>query len=367
MKFNKSTLLITLFSIAFIFIAYFLWKLWVYVTIAAVVSLILNPLNLKLKKLHYKHFFIPSFVRAILLLVFFWATAFLIAYTIFPLLINEIYNLASINPDLLNAKISVPLEGIRKTLYSLGLLNSENSDLSTLIVNKFMYFFNAGNIQNVFGNIISFLMDILVAVFVITFISFFFLKDDKLFARTILMFVPVSYQTEVKHVLVSISKMLMRYFSGVVVDMIVVFTLISIGMGITGCNLNTAILLGLVAALLNIIPYIGPILSFSIGMLIGFLTNVNFDLSTVILPHMLYMAIVYLAVNILDASLIQPFIYSNAIKAHPLEIFIVILASGMLAGVIGMMLAIPGYMSLRIIAKEFFYQFYIVKNLTKNI
>ncbi|HNV95781.1 MAG TPA: AI-2E family transporter [Bacteroidales bacterium] len=367
MKINKSTILITIITLAFLIIAYFLWKLWVYVTIAAVISLILNPLNLKLKKIHYKHYYIPSFLRSILLLVVFWAVAFIIASTIIPLLVNEIYNLASINPELLNAKISVPLEGIRKTLYSLGLLNTENSDLSSVLVNKFMYFFNAGNIQNIFGNIITFVMDIIVAVFVITFISFFFLKDDKLFTRTILIFVPVSYQTEVKHVLVSISKMLMRYFSGVVLDMIVVFTLISIGMGITGCNLNTAILLGLVAALFNIIPYIGPILSFSIGMLFGFLTNINYDLNTTILPHMLYMAIVYLTVNILDASLIQPFIYSNAIKAHPLEIFIVILASGMLSGVIGMMLAIPAYMTLRIIAKEFFYQFYIVKNLTKNI
>lgn len=367
MKLNKSTFIITLFSITFIFIAYYLWKLWVFVIIASIISLILNPLNLKLKKIRYKNFFIPSFVRAILLLIFFWTTLFLITFTIFPLLINEIYNLASVNPEILNAKISVPLDEIRKSLYSLGLLNTKNSDLSSFIVNKFMYFFNAENIQSLFGNIISFVVDIVVAIFIITFISFFFLKDDKLFYKTILMFTPASHQTEVKNILVSTSKMLMRYFSGVVMDMIVVFTLISIGMGITGFKLNTAILLGLVAALFNIIPYIGPLLSLSIGMIIGFLTYINADLYTVILPHMLYMSIVYLSINILDASVIQPFIYSNAIKAHPLEIFIVILASGMLAGIIGMMLAIPAYMTIRIIAKEFFYQFYIVKNLTKNI
>jgi predicted PurR-regulated permease PerM len=138
-------------------------------------------------------------------------------------------------------------------------------------------------------------------------------------------------------------------------------------LGLHGCNLNYSHFTWIVAALFNIIPYIGPILSFSIGMLFGFLTNINYDLNTTILPHMLYLAIVYLTVNILDASLIQPFIYSNAIKAHPLEIFIVILASGMLSGVIGMMLAIPAYMTLRIIAKEFFYQFYIVKNLTRAL
>jgi len=367
MKFNKSTILITLFSIVFIIIAYFLWKLWVYVTIAAIISLILNPINLKLKKWHYKKFYIPPFLRAILLLSFFWALVFIVLYSIFPLIVNEIYHLASINPNILNSKLSIPLEGIRKSLYSLGLLNNEHSDLASLLVSKFMYLLNAEQIQNTFSNIFSIITDFLIAVFVITFISFFFLKDDRLFTRTILMFIPISYQTEVKHVLLSISKMLMRYFTGVIIDMIIVFSLILIGMSIVGCDHKTAIMLGLVGAIFNIIPYIGPIISFSIGMLVGFLTFLPFDLYDVIIPHLIYMAIVYLTVNILDASLIQPYIYSNAIKAHPLEIFIVILASGMLAGIIGMMLAIPSYMALRIIAKEFFYQFYIVKNLTKNI
>lgn len=367
MKLNKSSVLIGISLIISIFLIYFLWKLWVYVIIAAVVSLILNPINLKLKKIHYKKYYIPSFLRAILLLVFFWFLVILIAYSVFPLIVNEIYNLSSINPEMLNAKISVPLESIRKTLYSLGLLNTENSNLSNFVVDKFLYTFNASNIQGFFGSILNLISDLLVAVFVITFISFFFLKDDRLFSRTILMFVPVSYQTEVKHVLVSISKMLMRYFSGVVMDMIVVFTLVFSGMMIVGCNFNTSIMLGLISALFNIIPYVGPLLSFLIGMLVGFLSFINFDLYNSILPHMLYMAIVYLVVNILDASIVQPFIYSNAIKAHPLEIFIVILSAGMLFGVIGMMVAIPAYMTFRIIAKEFFYQFYIVKNLTKNI
>lgn len=367
MKLNKSTTLIGITLILSFVLIYFLWNLWVYVIIAAVVSLILNPINLKLKKLHYKNFYIPSFLRAILLLVFFWFVAILIAYSVFPLIVNEMYHLSSVNPEILNAKVSVPLESVRKTLYSLGLLNTENSNLSSFVVDKFLYTFNASNIQSFFGSILSFVTDLLVAVFVITFIAFFFLKDDRLFSRTILMFVPVDYQTEVKHVLVSISKMLMRYFSGVIMDIIVVFTLVFSGMLIVGCNFNTSIMLGLVSALFNIIPYVGPLLSFSIGMLVGFLSFINFDLFDTILPHMLYMAIVYLIVNILDASIVQPFIYSNAIKAHPLEIFIVILSAGMIFGVIGMIVAIPAYMTFRIIAKEFFYQFYIVKNLTKNI
>lgn len=367
MKLNKTSIIIGIFTILFLFIAYFLWKLWIYIIVAAVVSLILNPLNLQLKKIRYKRFYVPPFVRATLLLTIFWFTIFLVFYLIFPLIIKEIYSLASINPNLLNEKISAPLENVRQFLYSFGILSSKHSNLSEIIVNKFLLTFNISNIQNIFGNLFALVVDIAVAVFVITFIAFFFLKDDKLFSRTILLFVPVNYQTEVKHVLVCISKMLMRYFSGVVSDMLIVFTLITTGMYITGLSLNTSIILGVVAAMFNIIPYVGPIISFSTGMIVGFLTYIQFDFMDVIFPQMIYMAIVYLIVNITDASIIQPFIYSNAIKAHPLEIFIVILSAGLLAGVIGMMVAIPAYMALRIVAKEFFYQFYIVKNLTKNI
>lgn len=367
MKLNKTSILIGFFTIIFIIIAYYLWKLWVYIALAAVLSLILNPLNLLLMKVHIRKYYLPSFIRAILLLSGFWFTFFLIAYLIFPLTVNEIYSLASINPEILNNKISVPIDNIRNFLYSLGLLDQEKSNLSQFIVNKFLVTFNVSNIQNAFSKFLSTIIDIIVAVFVITFIAFFFLKDDKLFVRTILKFVPVQYQTEVKHVMVCISKMLMRYFSGVVVDMTIVFTLITTGMLIVGCDFNTSIMLGIVAAIFNIIPYVGPIISFSTGMIVGFLSNIQFDLYDVILPQMIYMAIVYLTVNITDASIIQPYIYSNAIKAHPLEIFLVILSAGLLAGVIGMMIAIPAYMALRIIAKEFFYQFYIVKNLTKNM
>lgn len=366
MKLNRASLIIGIISAIFLIVAYYLWTM-LYIILAAVISLILNPLNLLLKKIHLKKFYLPPFIRAIFLLACFWLILLSIAYLIFPLVINEIYSLASINPEILNNKISAPVETIRKFFYSLGLLTQENSNLSQFIVNKFLLTFNITNIQSAFSQFLSTVIDIVVAIFVITFISFFFLKDDKLFVRTLLKFVPVHYQTEVKHVMFCISRMLMRYFSGVVVDMVIVFTLITIGMLIVGCNFNTAIMLGIVAAIFNIIPYVGPIISFSTGMIVGFLSNIQFDLYDVILPQMIYMSIVYLTVNITDASVIQPYIYSNAIKAHPLEIFLVILSAGLLAGVIGMMIAIPAYMALRIIAKEFFYQFYIVKNLTKNI
>ena len=69
----------------------------------------------------------------------------------------------------------------------------------------------------------------------------------------------------------------------------------------------------------------------------------------------------------LDDFVLQPTLYSSRVKAHPLEIFLVILIAGSLAGILGMLLAIPSYTVLRVFAKEFFSQFSLVRKLTEKI
>jgi predicted PurR-regulated permease PerM len=79
------------------------------------------------------------------------------------------------------------------------------------------------------------------------------------------------------------------------------------------------------------------------------------------------MTIVFLSVQVIDNVLFQPLIYSSSVKAHPLEIFLVIMAAGSMAGIIGMILAIPVYTIIRVIAAEFFENMKLVKKLTKNL
>ena len=76
---------------------------------------------------------------------------------------------------------------------------------------------------------------------------------------------------------------------------------------------------------------------------------------------------VILTAHFIDNNLLVPLIYSKSVKAHPLEIFFVIIMGGSLAGLIGMLLAIPVYTVLRVIAKEFFQQFRVVQKLTAKI
>jgi predicted PurR-regulated permease PerM len=89
----------------------------------------------------------------------------------------------------------------------------------------------------------------------------------------------------------------------------------------------------------------------------GVASHINLDFQTVVIPLIFYMIIVEVIVHLIDNVLFQPIIFSNSVKAHPLEIFIVVLAAGFAAGVPGMILGIPTYTVLRVFAREFFYNF----------
>ncbi len=104
---------------------------------------------------------------------------------------------------------------------------------------------------------------------------------------------------------------------------------------------------------MNVIPYVGPLIGCAFALFIGLTTNPDMSLLSVVIRVL----IVLPAVNLADAFLLQPLIYSSSVKAHPLEIFLVILAGATLGGIGGMILAVPSYTILRVFGKEFFTSF----------
>jgi len=143
--------------------------------------------------------------------------------------------------------------------------------------------------------------------------------------------------------------------------------LVTVGLTIVGIGFNHAVVIGLFCGLLNVIPYLGPWMGAAIGVLIGASLNIDADFMSHTLPLLGFMVLVFASVQVIDNILFQPLIYSSSVKAHPLEIFVVILAAGSMAGILGMILAIPVYTILRVIAKEFFDNMKIVKKLTENL
>lgn len=181
----------------------------------------------------------------------------------------------------------------------------------------------------------------------------------------ILAVVPEEHHVAVKNVLNDSKELLMRYFIGLLTELICVMSIISLGLWIFG--VKNALLLGFFGGLMNIIPYLGPLIGTLLGLLLGASATLASAEYASLLPIMLKIGGVFLVANYIDNLLLQPLIYSSSVKAHPLEIFFVIIIGGSLAGISGMLLAIPVYTVLRVIGKEFFSKFRFVKKLTEDI
>jgi predicted PurR-regulated permease PerM len=143
--------------------------------------------------------------------------------------------------------------------------------------------------------------------------------------------------------------------------------LITIGMTIAGIDFQQALVMGLILGILNVIPYVGPWVGLFIAIIMGVASHMNQDFATVVMPLVTYMIIVEAITHLIDNIVFQPIIFSNSVRAHPLEIFVVVLASGFAAGIPGMILGIPGYTVLRVFAREFFYNFKAVQKITSSL
>ena len=102
-------------------------------------------------------------------------------------------------------------------------------------------------------------------------------------------------------------------------------------------------------------------------VLLTMTTFIDADFSTVILPKAIYVLIGLTVGQLIDNFFSQPFIFSTSVKSHPLEIFLIIIIAGLLFGVVGMVVAVPGYTAIKVILKEFLAENSFVKKLTKNL
>jgi predicted PurR-regulated permease PerM len=231
---------------------------------------------------------------------------------------------------------------------------------------KVFSYFNPSKILTEWGvYVMSFFGNFVLLVSSVSFISFFFLKDEELFARGIKSAVPDQYIEKVDAALAQIIKLLTRYFGGILLQIGSLAVYLGVFLGITG--VESALLIAVFGAVMNIIPYVGLIIGLLFGLLIAVSSHLDAPFYTEMLPLMIWVAVAFITMHILDAFLLQPIIFSSSILAHPLEIFIVIIAGAKIGGILGMVVALPLYTIFRVIAAEFFSQFKIVKSLTEHL
>ncbi len=338
---------------------YFLHKIsavLVYIAIAAVASLIGRPIVLFLRRrLKFGNTFAVIVTMALLIGIL----AGIIALFI-PLLAQQGQNLSLLDIDDLQANV----ENLYRQVidyFGVASVDIEQNLKDSKVFSKI----NFGFIPNFLNSFVGALGSFSVGLFSVLFITFFFLKDSKLFEDGLMVLIPDGKESRLKKSINTIKDLLSRYFVGLVFQILILFIIYTIVLLIVG--IENAIVIAFLCALLNLIPYVGPIISGVLMLVLSMTSNIGADFRAVILPNTIWVMIGFLVGQIVDNFVSQPQIFSKSVKSHPLEIFLIIIIGGLLFGITGMIVAVPGYTAIKVILKEFLAENKIVKSLTKNL
>ena len=220
------------------------------------------------------------------------------------------------------------------------------------------------SLNAVFSSIVNVVISSVIAIFSISFITFFFLKDDGLFYAMVTAMFPERYHDNITRALDSVTYLLSRYFTGILTESLLLMIAVMLVMIAFGMPTSDAAFIGLTMGVMNVVPYAGPLIGGIVSVFVGIISPIE----GMTVGHTVFViAGSLLILKGMDDFVLQPTLYSERVKAHPLEVFLVILIAGSLAGILGMLLAIPSYTVLRVFAKEFFSQFSLVRKLTEKI
>lgn len=342
----------------FLVLAWFIYKIQsvlLYLALSGVVTLIGRPIVLFLRdRLHFKNLF-----AVILTMLFIFGFFIGLLFLFIPLIKQQSHNLSLLNIDSLSATVE------NLYLETLAYLSGPNFDIESRINNtNFLESFDFGFIPDFINSFLSALGSFSIGLFSVIFISFFLLKDSKLLENGILTFIPNRNEARFEKSLEKIKNLLSRYFIGLVFQIMVLFIIYSFILLFFG--IDNAIVIAFLCALLNIIPYLGPLIGAFVMFFLTMSSNLGQDFSTVMLPTTLYVMIGFVIGQLIDNFLSQPLIFSNSVRSHPLEIFLVIVIGGLLFGIVGMIAAVPSYTVIKVISKEFLSENKIVQRLTQN-
>ena len=340
----------------------------IYIIVAFVVSMIGRPLMQLMRKIKIKGKSAPDWLLAVLAILLIFLFIALIITQMIPLVSNIVKDASAIEAS--SYFESNPIDKVNDWLIGMFPNLGNDFDLSAIILEKIRELFDFGKVSGIVGSVASIVTSAFVALFAVVFISFFFLKEEGLFGRIICAFVPDKHELTLSKTMNEIKQLLSRYFVGLLIEMLGVALADFLGLWlIARFDFSYAIGIGFIAGILNVIPYVGPLIGDVIGIVFGIIlklgTGAGLDVNIWIFA--LIILIIMLAAQLIDNFIYQPLIYSTSIKAHPLEIFIVLLMAGHVGGATGMLVAIPAYTVVRVIAIRFFYRYKIIQRLIPDL
>ena len=300
----------------------------IYIVIAGILSLIARPIIVFLrKKLKF-----PNTIAVIFTMFLMLGILSGIIGLFVPLVTEQGKSLSLLEVDQLQKNIQEIFN--QTTTY----FSSKGIDVISELKNvNFITQFK--EIPNLLNAILGALGSLSVGLFSVLFISFFFMKDNQLLAKGLLTIIPNGTEKRFSKSLETINDLLSRYFIGLLFQITILFILYTLILLIFG--IDNAIVIAFLCALLNLIPYIGPMIGAVIMFVLSMTGSIGQDFQSEIVSTSLWILFWYFIAQFIDNFLSQPLIFSKTTKSHPLEIFLIIIIGGILFGVVGMITAVP--------------------------
>ena len=351
-------------ALGLLFLAWFFWQVKqvvIYFGVSVVLALMGRPLMRLMARIKIKDKHLPPWLCALTVLVTYIFMLSIFFQFLIPILAQQVDIIINLDVEKLLDEFHGPISRLESWFSGLNISSIDKETIQAQIAE----YADFSRVADMLDGVVSGLGSLFIGVMSILFITFFLLKDRSIVNNIVDSLTPNRYLESIHNILHETKELLTRYFVGVAIQVSIIATIVSVGLTILG--VPNALLIGVMAGLINIIPYLGPIIGGTFGLILSLLSHVHLQLDGDIGILAIKVVAVFSVAQLTDNFVLQPLIFSKSVKAHPLEIFVVIMSAGMLAGVVGMILAVPTYTFLRIVAKEFFQGYKVVQGLTKDL
>lgn len=304
-----------------------------------------------LSQIHIYNINLPRALAIIISFLGLTGVFVLFIVTFIPLVSDQVQILAAIDYEDVFLSVVSPLEKLEIFLIESEITSQDKGFIISNLKKNAFEWFKQIEVTTIINSLISFTGNFFIGVMAVLFITFILLYEKGLIRRQMIAIIPNQYFEVSISAMNKIERLLSYYLLGLLFQMFSIFSIAAFGLSIFG--IKYAITIALFAAVANLIPYAGPILGSIFGIIIGISSaSVGLDSSLIFLVAKIIS--VFVVVQLMDNMILQPLIFSKSVKAHPLEIFVVIFAGATLAGVIGMIAAIPVYTIIRVSVFELY-------------
>ena len=345
MRKNKGWLVI-ISLVLFFLAAWYFSTITLYFIISMIIATILRPLADYISNFQLFGLKMPRALAVVASFALLFVVISLFVLLFIPLVSEQVEVLRSINYERSYYQLVGPLSSFESFLIEKELLTQEPGFLVENFKNNLFSAIKITNIGAVVNELLSFTGSFFIGFMAVLFISFFLLYEKGLLRKQIISLIPNSYFEMTITAMYTVEKLLSNYLIGLILQMVAIFSLASIGLSIFG--IKYALTIAIFAAVANIVPFAGPIAGATFGLIVGLSTFGEIPTGQDFTLMSVKILSVFVVIQVTDNVLLQPLIFSKSVKAHPLEIFIIIFAGATIAGIPGMIAAIPAYTILRV-------------------